>query len=352
MPRTILIMAGGTGGHIFPALAVADALKRAGCEVVWLGTRNGMEAKLVPERGYEIEYIAISGVRKTGILRWLALPLNLFIACLQSVSVLLRRRPDVVLGMGGFASFPGGLAAAGLGKPLVIHEQNAVAGLSNRMLSKIAARTLVAFPGVLGRKALHVGNPVREDISSLPAPEIRFASRTGPIRLFVVGGSRGARALNEAIPQALGMLEEKPLVLHQTGQSDVESVKAAYSAFKMEAEIVPFLGDMAKAYAECDLVVSRSGALTVAEIAAAGVASILVPYPHAVDDHQSVNARYLSDAGAAVLIRQQDLDPGKLGELLKKMDRATLLEMAKKARRLAISDATGKVAGICMELAA
>ncbi len=345
-------MAGGTGGHIFPALAVADALKRAGCEIVWLGTRSGMEAKLVPERGYEIEYIAISGVRKTGILRWLALPVTLLVACLQSVSVLLRRRPDVVLGMGGFASFPGGLTAAGLGKPLVIHEQNAVAGLSNRMLARIAARTLVAFPGVLGRKAIHVGNPVREDISGLPAPEDRFASRTGPIRLFVVGGSRGARALNEAIPKALGMLDEKPLVLHQTGQGDVESVKAAYSASKMEAEVVPFLDDMAKAYAECDLVVSRSGALTVAEIAAAGVASILVPYPHAVDDHQSVNARYLSDAGAAILIRQQDLDPGKLAEFLKSMDRATLLEMAKKARQLAIADATEKVAGICMELAA
>lgn len=352
MKRTVLIMAGGTGGHIFPALAVADALKRAGCEIVWLGTRSGMEAKLVPERGYEIEYIAISGVRKTGILRWLALPVTLLVACLQSVSVLLRRRPDVVLGMGGFASFPGGLTAAGLGKPLVIHEQNAVAGLSNRMLARIAARTLVAFPGVLGRKAIHVGNPVREDISGLPAPEDRFASRTGPIRLFVVGGSRGARALNEAIPKALGMLDEKPLVLHQTGQGDVESVKAAYSASKMEAEVVPFLDDMAKAYAECDLVVSRSGALTVAEIAAAGVASILVPYPHAVDDHQSVNARYLSDAGAAILIRQQDLDPGKLAEFLKSMDRATLLEMAKKARQLAIADATEKVAGICMELAA
>ncbi len=354
MSRTILIMAGGTGGHIFPALAVADELRNAGFKVVWLGTRSGMEARLVPEKGYEIEYIKISGVRKSGILRWMFMPINLLVACMQSVSVILRHRPDVVLGMGGFASFPGGLTAAMLGRPLVIHEQNAIAGLTNSLLSKMAGRVLVAFPGVLGKKAILVGNPVRKDIASLPAPEVRFEKRQGPLQLLVLGGSRGARAINETVPKALGMMEKgsRPTVLHQSGEADIDYVKGIYLAAGVGANVVPFIGDMAMAYGECDLVLARSGALTVAEIAAAGVASILVPYPHAVDDHQKFNARYLSDSGAAVLIPQDELDAAKLAQLLKSMDRTRLLEMGKQARHLARADATGKAAEICMGIAA
>lgn len=352
MARKILIMAGGTGGHIFPALAVAEELKQSGFDILWLGTKGGMEAKLVPEKGYEIEFIRISGVRKSGIMRWILLPFMLLFACLQSASVIMRRRPEVVLGMGGFASFPGGLAAAVLGKPLAIHEQNAVPGLANRILSRFASRTLVAFPGVLGKRAILVGNPVREAISSLPPPDARSEGRTGPVRLLVVGGSRGARALNEAVPGAAGMMEEKPVILHQTGEAEVEKVKAAYLASGAKAEVVPFIADMARAYGQSDLVLGRAGALTVAEIAAAGIASILVPYPHAVDDHQTKNARYLSDAGAAVLIPQQELDPARLAEQLGKMNGPVLLEMARKARALARTDAVGRVAGICKELAA
>ena len=345
-------MAGGTGGHIFPALAVAEELERSGCEIFWLGTKSGMEAKLVPGKGYDIEYIDISGVRKSGWLRWMSLPFMLLLACIQSASVILRRRPDLVLGMGGFASFPGGLTAASLGKPLVIHEQNAIAGLSNSILSKFATRTLVAFPGILGRKAIHVGNPVRTEISSLLPPDIRFEGREGPVRLLVVGGSRGASALNEILPKAIGMMEEKPFVIHQTGEAEVGKVREAYLSSGAKAEVLPFIADMADAYGKCDLVLSRSGALTVAEIAAAGVASILVPYPHAVDDHQTRNAEYLADSGAAFMIQQKEFEPERLAELLKNKGRQEWLDMAKKARRLAITDAAERVAQICMELAA
>ena len=349
--RTALIMAGGTGGHIFPALAVAQELKKQGFAIVWLGTKSGMEAKLVPENGFEIEYVRFSGVRKSGILRWLTLPFALAFACLQSAKIIFSRRPDVVLGMGGFVSFPGGMTAATLRKPLVIHEQNAIAGLSNKILSRVASRTMVAFPGAL-KNAIHVGNPVRSEIAALPAPGVRFENRAGPLSLLVVGGSRGARALNDALPKALGMMEQKPHVLHQTGIEDLERVKAAYRECGANAEVVPFIADMGQAYGKADLIVCRSGALTVSEIAAAGLASILVPYPHAVDDHQRWNARYLSESGAAILIPQSEFEPARLAELMKSMDRQTLLEMANRARKLAMTDATEKVAQACMELAA
>lgn len=351
MKRTALIMAGGTGGHIFPALAVADELKKKGFDIVWLGTKNGMEAKLVPEKGFEIEYMRFSGVRKSGMLKWLAMPFALAFACLQSVKIILSRRPDVVLGMGGFASFPGGMTAAMLRKPLVIHEQNAIAGLSNKILSRFATRTMVAFPGAL-QKAIHVGNPVRSEIAALPQPAERFENRQGPLSLLVVGGSRGARALNDALPKAIGMMEQKPHVLHQTGIEDLERVKASYRECGANAEVVPFIADMEAAYGKADLMVCRSGALTVSEIAAVGIASILVPYPYAVDDHQRWNARYLSESGAAILIPQNEFEPVKLAELMKSMDRPKLLEMANRARKLAMTDATEKVAQACMELAA
>ena len=351
MSRTILIMAGGTGGHIFPALAVADALKAQGFDVIWLGTRQGMEAKLVPAKGYEIEYVKMSGVRKSGLGRWLMLPFTLTVACLQGIALMLRRRPDVVLGMGGFAAFPGGLAAALLGRPLVIHEQNAVAGLTNRVLSKLAKRTLVAFPGVL-KGGEFVGNPVRSEISGLPSD--RFENRTGRLKLLVMGGSRGARAINACVPAAVAKLPEasRPEVRHQTGESDLDSVRRAYREQGCSAEVMPFISDMAEAYSACDLVISRSGALTVAEIAAAGLPAMLVPYPHAVDDHQRHNARYLAEGGAAWLIPQEAFDPDAVAALLGSLDRGMLRKMGEKARELAKTDATGKVAEICMEMAA
>ncbi len=346
--KTILIMAGGTGGHIFPALAVAGEMKESGFDVVWLGTRGGMESKLVPDHGYEIEYVKMSGVRKSGLSRWALLPVTLLFACIQALSVLRKRKPDVVLGMGGFASFPGAVAAFLLGCPLVIHEQNAIAGLSNRVISKFAKRTLVAFPDAIPGGTF-VGNPVRKEIAALS-----MGSREGRLKLLVMGGSRGARAINDAMPKAMALIGEKfrPDVLHQSGEADCERVKAAYADSGCDAEVVPFISDVAKAYAECDLVLGRSGALTVAEIAAAGLPSILVPYPHAVDDHQSANARYLSDAGAAWLVPQNELEPEKIAAMITKLDRERLQEMGRKARRLAVIDATEKVGRICRELAA
>lgn len=348
--RRILIMAGGTGGHIFPALAVADYLDGRGWRVSWLGTRTGMEAKLVPPRGFAVEWIKFAGVRKSGLLRWLLLPGSLLVACLQSAAALRRQRPDVVLGMGGFVALPGGLMTALLRRPLVIHEQNSVAGLANRVLARLARRVLVGFPGALRRGEV-VGNPVRAEIAALPAPETRFAGRGGPLRLLVVGGSLGAQALNEALPQALGRLPEaaRPVVVHQSGAKHFESVRALYRQAGVAAEVRPFLDDMATEYARCDLVICRAGALTVAELAAAGVGSILVPYPFAVDDHQTVNAGYLAQRGAAILLPQNELTAETLARRLAGLDREQLLAMACAARALARPEATRAVAEACME---
>lgn len=369
--RSILIMAGGTGGHIFPALAVAALLNGKGWRVVWLGTRGGMEARLVPPYGYEMEWIRFSGVRGSGLARAVLLPFFLIIAWLQSVAILFRQRPDVVLGMGGFASLPGGMMASLFMKPLVIHEQNSVAGLANRLLALLADRVLAAFPdpfsakdGARRRSGVAsflprpssfevVGNPVRPEISALPEPEARFAGRSGRLRLLVVGGSLGAQALNAAVPEALKLIPEteRPSVVHQSGMQNLEAVKAAYAQAGVVAEVLPFLDDMAQRYAVCDLVLCRAGALTIAELAAAGVASILVPYPHAVDDHQTWNAHFLSDAGAAMLLNQGELNAARLAELIETLDRERLLEMAKRARSLAKPEATQRVAEACMEMA-
>ena len=288
MSRAILIMAGGTGGHIFPALAVADCLRELGWRIIWLGARNSMESELVPKHGYQMAWVRFSGVRGKGLLRKMLLPLNLLVALAQSAAVLLSLRPDVVLGMGGYITFPGGLMAALLRRPLLIHEQNSIAGLSNKVLARLAARVMSGFPDVLPQ-AEWCGNPVRVSIAALPEPQVRHAARSGVLNLLVVGGSLGAKAINECVPQALALLPPaaRPRVLHQTGKQHFDTVHAAYQQAGVEAEIEPFLDDMAQHYAWADIVICRAGALTIAELAAAGVASILIPFPFAVDDHHA-----------------------------------------------------------------
>lgn len=352
MNRTVLIMAGGTGGHIYPGLAVADALKAQGWNVVWLGAPNSMEAELVPKHGYEVAWVNFSGVRGKGLLRLLTLPFTLLRALGQSAVAIFRHRPDVVLGMGGYITMPGGLMAALLRRPLVIHEQNSIAGLSNKVLAKISTRVLSGFPGVL-KGTQWCGNPVRADIAALPEPQARFAGRSGKLNVLVVGGSLGAKALNEALPRALAMLgeQERPNVLHQTGKKNLEGVQQLYAQAGVSADIRPFLDDMAQQYARADVVICRAGALTIAELAAAGVASVLIPFPFAVDDHQTYNARFLSEKGAAVLLPQTELNAEKLAQLLRELDREKLLAMAQAARSLAKPDATQEVAQVCVELA-
>jgi UDP-N-acetylglucosamine--N-acetylmuramyl-(pentapeptide) pyrophosphoryl-undecaprenol N-acetylglucosamine transferase len=347
-----MIMAGGTGGHVFPALAVADHLRALGWRVVWLGARSGMEATLVPKHGFEMAWVRFSGLRGKGVVAKLLLPLNLLVAFGQSLRALRAQRPDVVLGMGGYIAFPGGMMAALLGRPLAIHEQNSVAGLANRVLSGVADHVLVAFPDAM-RKATFVGNPVREAIARIAPPAERFAGRTGSLRVLVVGGSLGAAALNDVVPKALALLpaDSRPVVTHQSGAKHIEELRANYSRAGVDASAVAFIDDMARAYADADLVICRAGATTVAEVSAAGVAAILVPFPFAVDDHQTTNARYLVDAGAGVLVQQRDLTPEALAARLRGLTREQLLGIASKARALGKPDATRAVAEACMELA-
>ncbi|OIR18358.1 UDP-N-acetylglucosamine transferase [mine drainage metagenome] len=353
MSRTILIMAGGTGGHIYPGLAVADALRAQGWNVVWLGAPNSMEAELVPKHGYPVAWVNFTGVRGKGMLRLLTLPFTLLRALGQSAAAIFSYRPDVVLGMGGYITLPGGLMAAILRRPLVIHEQNSIAGMSNKVLAKLAARVLSGFPDVLKRTEW-CGNPVRADIAALAEPEVRYAARSGKLNVLVVGGSLGAQALNETMPKALALMneQERPNVLHQTGKKNLETVHQLYKQAGVKADIRPFLDDMATQYAHADVLICRAGALTVAELAAAGVASVLIPLPIAVDDHQTHNARFLSEHGAAVLLPQKELSGEKLAKLLRGFSREKLLAMAQAARNLAKPDATAQVAKVCMELAA
>lgn len=352
MMKTLLVMAGGTGGHIFPGIAVAEALRERGWRIVWMGNAEGMEGRLVPERGYETAWIRFGALRGKGLLRKLMLPLNLLRGFWQALGQLRRFRPDVVLGMGGYVTFPGGMMAALLGRPLVLHEQNAIAGLANKVLAGVADRVLTGFPDALP-KSRWVGNPVRAEIASLAPPELRYAERSGPLRVLVVGGSLGAAALNEAVPAALARMPEalRPLVTHQAGAKQIDALRAAYANAGVEGELLPFIENMAERYAEADLVICRSGALTVAELAAVGVASVLVPFPHAVDDHQTKNARFLSEQGAALLIPQTELDPDRLADLLVSLDRTALAAMARRARELARAEAAETVAAVCVELA-
>jgi UDP-N-acetylglucosamine--N-acetylmuramyl-(pentapeptide) pyrophosphoryl-undecaprenol N-acetylglucosamine transferase len=350
--RTALIMTGGTGGHIFPALAVADELKSRGWTLVFLGAEGGMETQLVPQHGYALETLPMRGMRGNGLRRWLSLPWMLLRALGGAASVIFRHRPDVSVGFGGYTGFPGGVMTRLLFKPLVIHEQNSVAGLTNRLLSRLASRTLFAFPSAFpGRDGL-VGNPVRAAIAAVPAPEVRFAGRQGPLRLLVVGGSLGAKALNDTLPAALARLPaaQRPLVVHQAGAKAIDALKAAYADAGVAADCRSFIDDMASAYAQADLVICRAGALTVAELAAVGVGSVLVPYPHAVDDHQTGNARYLADAGAARLWPQSSLDAEALASWLAQLDRVQCLNMAQAARKMALTHAASLVADACVAL--
>jgi UDP-N-acetylglucosamine--N-acetylmuramyl-(pentapeptide) pyrophosphoryl-undecaprenol N-acetylglucosamine transferase len=350
--RPVLIMAGGTGGHVFPALAVADELRSRGIPVVWLGTQEGIEARLVPQAGFPIEWLSISGWRGKGTMSILLAPMRLVIACSQALKVLIKRKPCVVLGMGGFASGPGGLMAWLLRKPLLIHEQNAVAGLTNRLLSMIAGQVLEAFPNTLGKKALYIGNPVRREIIELSPPEQRFKSHIGALRLLVVGGSLGAVRLNELIPEAVAKIAEgaRPEILHQTGIKNSESTKALYEKYNVKVCVETFIDDMAGAYAWADIIVCRAGAMTVFELAAAGVGSILVPYPYAVDDHQTANARYLGEVDAAIVRQQTELSSEWLSKTLVDLTqhRDRLLNMARAARRQAKPSAANDVAEQCI----
>ena len=352
MSRTILIMAGGTGGHIYPGLAVADALRTQGWNVVWLGAPNSMEADLVPKHGYAVSWVNFTGVRGKGLLRLLVLPFNLLRALGQSAVAIFRHRPDVVLGMGGYISLPGGLMAALLRRPLVIHEQNSIAGMSNKVLARLSRHVLSGFPDVL-KDGEWCGNPVRSDIAALSDPQARYAARTGKLNVLVVGGSLGAKALNEALPEALAMLKEseRPNVLHQTGKKHLEIVQQLYKQAGVNADIRPFLDDMANQYAWADVLICRAGALTIAELAAAGVASVLIPLPLAVDDHQTHNARFLSEHGAGILLPQKEMNAERLAGLLREMTREKLSMMAQAARRLAKPDATRQVAQVCVAAA-
>ncbi|WP_114650010.1 undecaprenyldiphospho-muramoylpentapeptide beta-N-acetylglucosaminyltransferase [Pseudothauera hydrothermalis] len=350
--RTLLVMAGGTGGHIFPGIAVAEVLRAKGWRIVWMGNPDGMEARLIPARGYETAWVRFTALRGKGLLRKLMLPMNLLAGFWQALRQLRRVRPDVVLGMGGYISFPGGMMAALTGRPLVLHEQNSVAGLANRVLAGVADSVLSGFPQVL-KNARWVGNPVREEIAATAPPAQRFAGRSGPLRLLVVGGSLGASVLNLTVPQALARIPagQRPLVTHQAGEKQIDALRAAYRDAGVDGELLPFIDDMAARYAAADLVICRAGALTVAELAAVGVASVLVPFPHAVDDHQTGNARFLSEHGAAILLPQHELSADALAGLLAGLNRARLLEMACKARELAKPQAAFEVAAECERLA-
>ena len=355
--RPVLIMAGGTGGHVFPALAVAAELSARGIAVAWLGTRRGLEARVVPAAGYPLETMRVSGLRGKGVLRLLLAPFMLVVALLQALLIQLRLRPCAVLGMGGFASGPGGVIAWLLRRPLLVHEQNSVAGMTNRWLVPFARTVMEAFPGSLPAKyhPVHTGNPVRAEITQLPSPAERFATRSGALRVLVIGGSLGAHALNETVPAAVRQLaaSQSLQLHHQTGRADVTTVAAAYAAFGMDARVEAFIEDMAAAYAWADVVICRSGALTVAELAVVGVASVLVPFPHATDDHQTGNARFLADAGAAILMPQATLTADKLAGLLADFleQRGMLEEMASRAHALALPDAARRVAALCLQAA-
>ena len=356
LPRSpVIIMAGGTGGHVFPALAVAERLRLQDVPVIWMGTRQGLEARLVPQTGIPMAWVKVTGMRGVGLKRLLAAPFVITMALFQAAVILLRCRPCLALGMGGFVSGPGGLMARCLHIPLVVHEQNALAGMTNRWLARVANGVLEGFPDTFppARRALLVGNPVRASIAALASPDRRFAARTGPARLLVVGGSQGALALNQLVPRALALLApaERPQVWHQAGGSMLESAASAYQEAGVKVQLEPFITDMAAAYGWADLVLCRAGALTVAELAAAGVGAVLVPYPYAVDDHQTANARFLERGGAALVVQQSALTAEALAELLRDLlrDRARLLAMAKAARRRARADAAEQVAAQCLQ---
>lgn len=357
---TVLVMAGGTGGHVFPALAVADELRSRGATIHWLGTARGIENRLIPAAKIPLHLIKVEGVRGRGILGLAKAPFLICYAVMQAISVIRAINPDVVLGFGGFASGPGGLAAKLLGKPLVIHEQNAVAGTTNRLLAKVANKVLAAFPDAFSQagEVQVVGNPVREQIKNLAAVNTRYTERAqqnAPLQLLIVGGSLGAKAINELLPVALSQLPaaSRPSVWHQTGKGHAEATSSLYMQYQVNAKVAEFIDDMAAAYAWADVVVCRAGALTVSELMMAGVAAILIPLPSAIDDHQTFNAKNLTEAGAGIALVQKDLTAAKMAALLltELADRDHLLSMAEKAQQLAKPQAAVQVADICEEVA-
>ena len=379
--KCALVMAGGTGGHIFPGLAVADALRQRGWRVHWLGAPNSMESRLVPPKGFALETVDFSGVRGKGLRTLITLPWSLLRACGQSIAVLRRVKPDVLVGLGGYISLPGGLMGVLMGKPLVLHEQNSVAGMANKVLALVARRVFTAFPNVFP-KGLWVGNPLRAEFLVQATPEARFVGRTGPLKVLVVGGSLGAKALNTVVPQALALIpaELRPVVTHQSGEKQIEELRSNYAAAGIAVSlsvagpsqdakapsggsvvreatsvgvtVTPFIDNTAQAFADADWVICRAGASTVTEIAAVGAAALFVPFPSAVDDHQTHNARFLVDQGAGWLIPQQDLTPQVLADMLQKTERATLIERGLEAKRMQKTEATAAVVAACEELGA
>ena len=351
--KVALVMAGGTGGHIFPGLAVAHALREQGWRVHWLGAPGSMEERRVPPQGFPLERIDFAGVRGKGLLTLALLPLRLLKAFAQALSVVRRVKPDVVIGLGGYISFPGGMMAVLAGKPLILHEQNSVAGMANKVLASVADKVFAAFPNALP-KAQWVGNPLRQAFLQQPEPAERFAGRSGPLKVLVVGGSLGAKALNDIVPQAVALLpvEARPQVVHQSGAKQIDALRANYAAAGVQAELTPFIEDTAQAFADADLVICRAGASTVTELAAVGVAAIYVPFPHAVDDHQTTNAHFMVDAGGGWLMPQPALNAQKLAEMLQNMQRSTLLNVALKAKTMQKIHATREVVAACEELAA
>ncbi len=350
--KTLLVMAGGTGGHVFPGLAVADKLKAQGWQISWLGTQERMEAQLVPEHGYEIDFIDIAGVRGNGLKRLLMAPLRIIKSIIQARAVLKKRHVDLVLGMGGFASGPGGIAAWMMGIPVILHEQNAAAGLTNRILAHFSKKILMGFSGAFrSEKAVLVGNPVRKELLNLPEKQI--SAQNSPLKVLVIGGSLGARVLNEQLPKAFSRFDSSQLkILHQSGKGNDESLKAVYQKLELDVDVQPFIHDMDAAYAWADLVICRAGALTVAEVAVVGLPAIFVPLPHAVDDHQTKNAQDLLNKEAALLIPQNELNADKVSDYLQRFsqNRALLKKMSENSRKAAITDATESLAAICNQL--
>ena len=351
--KTALIMAGGTGGHIFPGLAVAEELRARGWRVHWLGAPGSMESRIVPQHGFPLELIDFSGVRGKGLATLALLPLRLLRAFWQALQVVRRVKPDVVVGLGGYITFPGGMMGVLCGKRLVLHEQNSVAGMANKVLAGVADRVFTAFPGVL-KNAQWVGNPLRSVFTRQAAPSERFAGRTGPRRLLVAGGSLGAQALNDIVPRALALIpaENRPVVTHQSGATQIDTLRANYQAAGVQAELTPFIDDTASAFAAADIIVCRAGASTVTEIAAVGAAAIFVPFPFAVDDHQTTNARFLVSAGGGWLVQQSDLTPEGLAKMLLNSERTALVDIAEKAKNMQKINATREVVAACEELSA
>lgn len=354
--KTALVMAGGTGGHIFPGLAVAQALRERGWRVHWLGgtgteAQPSMESRLVPPQGFAFESIDFSGVRGKGLMTLVKLPLRLLRACWQSIQVLRRVKPDVVVGLGGYITLPAGLMSVLLGKPLILHEQNSVAGMANKVLARVASRVFTAFPDVM-TKGRWVGNPLRPAFIGGPDPATRFAGRSGPLRLLVVGGSLGARALNDIVPRALALIPAaaRPQVIHQSGATQIEALRANYAQAGVQAQLTPFIDDTAQAFADADLVICRAGASTVTEIAAVGAAALFVPFPFAVDDHQTANARFLVDQGAGWLVPQTELTPEWLADLLQNTERPVLMARGLEAKKLEKTDAAASIVAACEEL--